>query len=83
MSDTQAATLHTSRQADKALQLLDGFTYSLGEGETALQRAIIVGDVHGCAVELEELLAACSYDSVHDLGVCSAVACYVCSAVAC
>lgn len=29
-------------------------------------RIIIVGDVHGCANELQSLLQACAYDAVHD-----------------
>jgi len=59
------STKKSKKEIDR--RLLDGVTYEIGPDETPISRAIIIGDVHGCAVELEELLSACEYEPLSDL----------------
>eukprot|EP00298_Acanthocystis_sp_HF-20_P002821 c13209_g1_i3.p1 GENE.c13209_g1_i3~~c13209_g1_i3.p1 ORF type:complete len:371 (+),score=180.01 c13209_g1_i3:28-1113(+) len=44
----------------------DSPTHAIWKGDDEIKRAIIIGDVHGCCEELEELLKKCSFNEKTD-----------------
>lgn len=54
-------TSHENRKVEDLHQTI--------KSDVKYSRLIVIGDVHGCVVELEELLLKCGYDSSKDLVV--------------